>query len=242
MNILLQPAIHILLKTSQVNTRWYSYGIVAMLWIVALPSAAQVRIEKKTFRFGVDLAQTTAPLNALGDEQLKPVFSVGYGADLRLTTNAHVHFGLRYSPRGNRYRIDYTDSTYLKTNLALRYIDVPVALVLTAGKPNARLKPYLSAGVYTGVGVSGKEKREGNTVGRVSKRADSTYTQATKVFGKSISRFDVGYNLEIGFQTRMVQFGIHHGQSFNDLRLTPGEAIRNRTWGVFLNVLFDDVF
>lgn len=229
-------------KKLTVSTLCAAVGLLVLLVGRPTTTDAQVRIDKKTFSLGFNIAQTTAPLSALGEEQLKPVVTVGYGADLRLLDNAHLHFGLRYGPRGNKYRIDYTDSTYLKTDLKLRYLDLPLSLVLTAGRPGARIKPYLAAGVYGGVGVSGKEVRNGKIVGAKTKLADSTYTQETKVFGQTIRRFDAGYQLEAGIQARMVQLGVQYGESFNDLRLNRGDAIRNRTWGVFLKVLFDDIF
>ncbi|MFN8357621.1 MAG: porin family protein [Spirosomataceae bacterium] len=210
-------------------------------------SQAQLRLEKKVFRAGISLVETSSPLaltgeQPLGTQTLKPVLNLGFAGDFKLSTNIHLHIGAQYQPRGYSYSYTPTDSTYTKTNLSLHYLDVPVSLVLTAGGKKARVKPYLEAGVYAGMGIYGRNIQQNKMVNPKTKRADSTFTTSTVVFGESLSRFDYGVNLSVGIQTRMVQFGARYSMGLNDISMQKSVAIRNRVFGVFLNILFDDMF
>ena len=218
-----------------------------LLCLVAMCTQAQALFEKRMFRMGVNLVETTGPLSetiekSLGQAQLKPVFNLGFGGDIRLTTNIHLHVGAQYQPRGYAYKLTSTDSTYTKTNLVLHYLDVPLSLALTAGGKKARVKPYIEAGVYAGIGLFGRNKRSGQIINPKTKLADSTFTESSKVFGEQVKQIDYGLNLSAGIQTRMVQFGVTYGMGLNNISLQKGEAIRNRTYGLFMNILFDDWF
>lgn len=184
----------------------------------------------------------TAGIETAPNVLLKPVITLGYGADLHLASPIHLHFGVQYSPKGFQSKLDFTDSTYIKSNLSLHYLEIPISLVLTAGRAKARMKPYVSAGMYGGLGIYGRNIKTSNLINPKTKRADSTFTAKDKVFGQTLRRFDYGVNLEVGVQTRMVQVGFTYGMGLNNLNLGKGEAIRNRTWGIFVNVFFDDMF
>jgi hypothetical protein len=205
---------------------------------------SQLKKDHSFFRFGVRNVNIYGDNVPFGDNiKLKPVVDLGFGINYRLSKNLSFQPEIHYSPRGFQSKYQGTDSTYTDNSLELHYLDICPNLNYVFGeRDNFRTQLCVWAGPYLGVGITGRNVYSGVTLNN-QRRADSTFSRTVRTFGNGLNRIDYGFNMGIGIQVeKFTQIGISYSVGLNNVADDRTFQYYNQSIGIFVNILFDDMF
>ncbi len=98
-------------------------------------------------------------------------------------------------------------------------------------------------GPYFGVGIAGRNVLSGVTLNTKGTKADSTFSDKSITFKNGINRIDYGFNVGLGLQfEKFTQVGISYSMGFNNILEDKKFPIYHQSIGIYVIVLFDDMF
>jgi len=205
---------------------------------------AQLKKDHSVFRFGVRAVSVRGnDANVSNNLSFKPVIDVGFGMSYNLSKNLRFQPEIHYSPRGFFSKFKTTDSTYLENSLELHYLDIcPNFSYVFDSHDGFGNQISIWGGPYFGVGITGRNIISGVGLSNRGK-ADSTFNYVSARFGNGLNRIDYGFNVGIGLQIeKITQIGIAYSMGFNNVADNRVYQYYNQSIGVFVTVLFDDIF
>ncbi len=193
-------------------------------FLIALGAMAQVKQSDKHGGFmikaGVNFANISVTDNGRVDEaNMLTSFHLGVGADLALAEGFSLQPALLLTGKGAKTQFGQsTSSTYWKATSNPLYVELPVNFV---GKIplTEYTRIYLGAGPYVAMGVGGKNKVEGKTLGIASSKERDivysddnpfTHVEENSGYGK-LKRFDYGLNAVAGLDFNKFTIGANYG-------------------------------
>jgi hypothetical protein len=218
--------------------------ITCLFLITTAHCFAQFKKDRSVFRFGVRHVNVYGDNVPFGNSiQLKPVIDLGFGMNYRLSKNLSFQPEIHYSPRGFKSKYQGTDSTYTDNSLELHYLDIcPNLNYVFGNRDSFKTQLCVWAGPYLGVGITGRNVYSGV---RLSNRriADSTFSNTVRTFGNGLKRIDYGFNMGVGIQVeKFAQIGISYSVGLNNVADDRTFKYYNQSIGMFITVLFDDMF
>ncbi|MCU7550339.1 PorT family protein [Chitinophagaceae bacterium LB-8] len=180
----------------------------------ALEPTAQLRV-------GLNLANiSTTDGGSVDKANMLTSFNAGIIGDVPLSSSISLQPGIIFTGKGSQAESGSPSSiNYVKETFNPYYIEVPVNLTLKApiGKATSF---YIGAGPYAAMGIGGKNKIEGKTLGASFKgesdidfsNDDPTTTNQEEDagFGK-LKRFDYGLNGTAGIEGKTIVLGLGYG-------------------------------
>ena len=218
--------------------------ITCLFYISTAHCFAQFKKDRSVFRFGVKAVNIYGDKVPFGNNiSFKPVVDLGFGMNYRLTKNLSFQPELHYSPRGFRSRYNAPDSTYTENSLELHYLDIcPNLNYVFGNRDSFGTQLCVWAGPYLGVGITGKNVYSGVRLSE-KRRADSTFSNTVRTFGNGLNRIDYGFNMGVGIQVeKFTQIGISYSVGLNNVADDRTFQYYNQSIGIFVTVLFDDMF
>lgn len=220
----------------------FLYSTIILLFLLPLIASGQRKKDHYLFHFGlrsVDVRSDNSPPTSF-----KPVVDIGFGINYQLSQNLQFQPELRYTPRGYQSKSTLTDSTFLNNSLSLHYVDFCPNFNYTFGSTeHTFIHLSIWGGPYLGLGIIGKQTTSGTILNTNKTRADSTVSRTNAAFGNGLNRLDYGLNLGVGLQfERIAQLGISYSIGFNNVSTFQASLIYNQSWGLYMRVLFDDMF
>jgi len=215
--------------------------IIALLLFQSILNG-QTKKDHYIFHFGLRSVDVRSD-NSL-PTSFKSVVDVGLGINYQLSKNLQFQPEIHYTPRGYRAKTNLSDSTFISNSLSLHYLDLCPNFNYTFGNP-AYSFTHLSVwgGPYLGIGIVGQSVTSGKILNKSETRADSTFSRINATFGNGLNRIDYGLNLGIGLQfDRLAQVGISYSMGFNNVSSFQSSPLYNQSWGVYVRVLFDEMF
>ena len=206
---------------------------------------AQFKKDHYLFKLGVrSVSVRSENVYQKDNFSLKPVIDFGFGVNYNLSKNLRFQPEIHYNPRGFKSKYDLTDSTYIENSLELHYLDFCPNFSYTFGNHQSfRTRFNVWGGPYLGFGIGGRNVLSGKTINTKGTRADSTYSNVNKTFSSGLSQVDYGFNVGVGVQfEKFTQVGLSYSMGFNNILDSKTVAIYNQSIGVYLIVLFDDMF
>jgi len=146
-------------------------------------------------------------------------FYAGLQADLPITKFFALQPGVFFTGKGSKIESGNTSgNNWIRSSTRPYYIEVPVNAVikLPLGDESSF---FFGAGPYLGIGVSGKNKIEGEILGVGFSRTenikfsdDDPFTSGEEGSGYGIMRrFDYGLNGTVGVQSKFALFSVNYG-------------------------------
>ncbi|MBN8859233.1 MAG: PorT family protein [Sphingobacteriales bacterium] len=146
-------------------------------------------------------------------------FHAGLQADLPITKFFALQPGVFFTGKGSKIESGNTSgNNWIRSSTRPYYIEVPVNAVikLPLGDESSF---FFGAGPYLGIGVSGKNKIEGEILGVGFSRTenikfsdDDPFTSGEEGSGYGIMRrFDYGLNGTVGVQSKFALFSVNYG-------------------------------
>lgn len=216
------------------------YFLLASLFV-----DAQFKKDHYIFKIGIrSVGVRTENIYQKDNFSLKPVVDFGFGINYNLSKNLRFQPEIHYNPRGFNSKLNLSDSTFVGNSLELHYVDLCPNFNYTFGDyKSLRTKLNIWAGPYLGMGVSGRNVVSGQIINTKGTKADSTYSTVNKRFTNGLNRLDYGFNIGAGLQLeRFTQVGISYSMGFNNILDSKTVAIYNQSIGLYVIVLFDDMF
>lgn len=218
--------------------------LAGLFFLITAHCFAQLKRNHSVFRFGVKAVNIYGDNVPFGNNiKLKPVVDLGFGVNYRLSKNLNFQPEIHYSPRGFQSKYNFTDSTYTENSLELHYLDICPNLNYVFGNLNSFAARFcVWGGPYLGVGITGKNVYSGVRISE-RRRADSTFSNTVRTFGNGLNRIDYGFNMGIGIQVeKFTQIGISYSIGLNNVADDRTFQYYNQSIGIFITVLFDDMF
>ena len=206
---------------------------------------AQFRKDHYIFNFGVRSVNVrTENIFQKDIFFLKPVIDFGFGVSYNLSKNLHFQPEIHYNPRGFKSKLNFTDSTFAENSLELHYLDLcPNFSYIFNNSKNLETKVNIWGGPYVGFGVGGRNVLSGRTINTKGTKADSSYSTVNRKFTNGLNRIDYGLNVGVGLQFKnFAQVGVSYSMGFNNILDSKSTAIYNQSIGIYMVVLFDDMF
>jgi Outer membrane protein beta-barrel domain len=206
---------------------------------------AQLKKDHYIFKFGVRSVNVrTDNIYQKDNFSLKPIVDFGFGINYNIAKNLRFQPEIHYNPRGFKSRLDFIDSTFAENSLELHYLDLCPNFSYTFGEHQSfRTKLNVWGGPYIGFGVVGRNVLSGQTFNTKRTQRDSTYSVVNKRFTDGLNRIDYGFNVGVGLQfEKFTQVGLSYSMGFNNILDSKTVAIYNQSIGLYVMVLFDDIF
>jgi Outer membrane protein beta-barrel domain len=206
---------------------------------------AQFKKDHYIFKFGVrSVSVRTDNIYQKDNFSLKPVIDFGFGVNYNLSKSLRFQPEIHYNPRGFESKFNFPDSTFVENSLELHYLDLCPNFSYTFGDHQSfRTKLNVWGGPYLGVGVGGRNVISGLRMNTKGTKVDSTYSFVDKRFTNGLNRIDYGFNVGVGLQfEKFTQVGFSYSMGFNNILDSKTVAIYNQSIGLYLIVLFDDIF
>ena len=165
----------------------------------------------------------------------KPGFNVGVTLDMPITDPIVFQTGIILDTKG--YKRNYTDNNIkYEINLSPYYIDIPLHIKYTLELNN--IKPYLSAGPYLGVGVSGKVTQKTIIAGISS--TDSEAINWGNDDNANLKQFDGGIDFGAGLEFGNIYVGAEYSLGLANICVQPdnGQKINNRLLSISIGYRF----
>lgn len=209
-------------------------------------ATAQFRKDHYIFQVGVRSASVrTENIYQKDNFSLKPVIDLGFGINYNLSKNLRFQPQIHYNPRGFSSRFNFPDSSYVENSLELHYLDLcPNLSYAFGGYQSFRTKVNIWGGPYLGFGVVGRNVLSGKIINRKGTvKTDSTYSVVDRRFTSGLNRVDYGFNVGVGIQLeKFTQIGFSYSMGFNNILDSKTASIYNKSIGMYVIVLFDDMF
>jgi hypothetical protein len=218
---------------------------VFCLLLINFTIKAQSKKDHYFFKFGVkSLSVSTDNPFAKGDFYLKPAIDFGFGINYNLSKNIRFQPEIHYNPKGFKSKYNFTDSTYFENSLELHYLDFCPNFSYTFGGYQCFQTRFIVwGGPYLGLGLTGKSVISGVLPRTNGIHSDSTFSTINKKFGDGLNRMDYGFNVGFGIQyEKFAQFGVSYSLGFNNIADKNSFATYNKSVGIYLIFLFDEMF
>jgi hypothetical protein len=204
---------------------------VLMVMCLLVSPGVLLAQNKLVFKGGFNVASMSNALSAELEEPIsKPGFHVGLGAEYPLLENRlAIQPVLQFVQRG--YVANFKTQSGRSTT-TLNYIDLPVNVLWKIGNQEKSTRFLLFGGGYLACGLSGK------TRDRVGGQLQNEYSVR---FNYDLQRFDYGVQGGIGIQFDFFQLTAFYQQGLANVS-GLGLDVKNRTYGLTLGYLFDNVF
>ena len=222
-----------------------NFSFFVCFLLISYISNAQFKKDHSFFRFGVKSVSVRGDNISPRDKfTLKPVIDLGFGVNYNLTKSLRFQPEIHYSPRGFQARYNFSDSTYVENSLELHYLDLcPNFSYTFLGYNSLQTRVNIWAGPYLGLGVAGRNVISGVALNTNGVKADSTFSNKTTTFKNGLNRLDYGFNIGLGLQLeKFTQVGISYSMGFNNILTNSKFPIYNQSVGIYVIILFDDMF
>ena len=206
---------------------------------------AQLKKDRSFFKLGIRAVEIHTDNIPIKDNfHLKPVVDVGFGMNYNLSEKVRFQPEIHYNPRGFKAKYNFTDSTYLSQSLELHYLDLCPSFSYTfGGHQSFQTRVIVWGGPYLGVGIVGRNVVSGVTLNANGTKADENFSYVNKKFGDGLNRIDYGFNVGFGLQyEKFAQIGFSYGMGLNNIADNTSFTTYNRSVGIYVVVLFDDMF
>jgi hypothetical protein len=220
-------------------------AFVVCLLLINSVSNAQFKRDHSFFKFSIKSVSIRGGDIASQDNFiLKPVIDFGFGVNYNLSKNLRFQPEIHYSPRGFKTKYNLTDSTFVENALELHYLDLcPNFSYSFRGHQSMQTRLTVWGGPYLGIGIAGRNIVSGLTINTQGTKADSTYSYKNNSFSNGLNRMDYGFNVGLGLQfEKFIQFGVSYSMGFNNILEDKKFPIYNQSVGIYVIVLFDDMF
>ncbi|OQP45754.1 porin family protein [Niastella populi] len=177
---------------------------------------------------GVNLANVSYNSDGeVDDANLLASFHVGIMGDISFAKILAIQPGIQFTGKGSKIqRGNSGDLNYFKATVNPYYIEIPVnvALKLPVSKESTF---FVGAGPYAAIGVGGKRKIEGRTLGvsysskdkiEFSNDDPSTFNDEEGTGLGVMKRFDYGINATAGFLIRDGMIALNYGYGLAKLQ------------------------
>lgn len=161
------------------------------------------------------------------DANLLTSFHVGIMGDIPIIKVLALQPGLFFTGKGSKLQSgSSSDVNYYKATTNPLYIELPVNAVLKLPLPNES-NFFVGAGPYIAMGVGGKRKIEGKTLGLAFSNNekieysndDPTTFKTEEGAGLGVMRrFDYGFNGTAGFQLKNAMIALNYGYGLAKLQ------------------------
>ncbi len=206
---------------------------------------AQFKKDHYIFKIGVRAVSVrTDNIYSKDNFSIKPVIDFGFGVNYNLSKSLRFQPEIHYNPKGFKSKFNLSDSTYVENSLELHYLDLCPNFSYTFGDHQSfRTKLNVWGGPYLGFGIGGRNVLSGLRINTKGTKADSTYSTVNKTFSNGLSQIDYGFNVGVGLQfKKFTQVGLSYSMGFNNILDSKTVAIYNQSIGLYLIILFDDMF
>lgn len=206
---------------------------------------AQFKKDHYIFKFGVkSVSVRTENIYSKDNFSIKPVIDFGFGINYNISQNLRFQPEIHYNPRGFKSKFNLSDSTFVENSLELHYLDLCPNFSYTFGDYQSfRTKLNIWGGPYLGFGIGGKNVISGQIINTKGTKADSTYSNVNKTFSNGLNQIDYGFNIGFGLQLeKFTQIGVSYSMGFNNILDNKSFGIYNKSIGIYVIVLFDDMF
>ena len=159
----------------------------------------------------------------------RTAFNVGVSVDIPILESFYVQSGLYYTQKGaKREESDYDE--YEKTTISPSYLEIPILASYRYNfSENSQLQ--FNVGPYLAYGVGGKVKEEsGNERNERVQKAD--------YFGNLAKRFDLGWQVGLGYTYKHIYAGFAYESSLTDISDIDGVTLRNNNFMIQLGYNF----
>ncbi|MFC0185399.1 Outer membrane protein beta-barrel domain-containing protein [Pseudarcicella hirudinis] len=221
-----------------------SFLLFTVIVVISFCSNAQFHKEKVLFRLGVRQLGMTGDVPFKDDASLNIGVDAGVGISYKITSKLKFQPEIHYSQRGFRSKHNYTDSTYIENTISLHYVDFSPNLSFNLLKKGLR-GDWLNiwGGPYVGYGFAGNTTVSEKVLNDRTNKADTTLTRSVNSFSNGVKRLDYGVNVGVGFKpNQFVTIGATYSLGLNNLSDDNKYTLYNHSFGLFLTVLFDDLF
>lgn len=161
------------------------------------------------------------------DANLLPSFHLGIMGDITFAKVFAIQPGLFFTGKGSKLQSgNPSDATYYKATTNPYYIELPVNAVFKLPF-DKESNFYFGAGPYIAVGIGGKRKIEGKTLGlafsnnekiQYSNDDPTTFKQEEGAGLGVMRRFDYGLNGTAGFQLKGALIALNYGYGLAKLQ------------------------
>ena len=206
---------------------------------------AQFKKDHYIFKFGVrSVSVRTENIYQKDNFSMKPVIDFGFGVNYNLSKNLRFQPEIHYNPKGFKSKLNLSDSTFVENSLELHYLDLcPNFSYTVADHQSYRTKLNVWGGPYLGFGIGGRNVLSGQIINTKGTKADSTYSYVNRRFTSGLNRMDYGFNVGAGLQfEKFTQVGFSYSMGFNNILDSKTAAVYNQSIGIYMIVLFDDMF
>jgi hypothetical protein len=204
--------------------------------VVFLIAAVNANAQNARVLAGLNLANVSITNDGkVDDAKTLTSFQVGISGDAHIAGLLYLQPGLIFSGKGAKTEAgDPSSANYYKSTTNPYYIELPVNLVVKA--PLGAGKFFIGAGPYLAVGVAGKNKVEGKSLGiAFSSEKNITFSnddpstlnyQEGAGFG-ILRRFDYGLNGTAGIEGKSISLGVNYGYGLAKLQSTGNSSADN---------------
>ncbi|HZF63094.1 MAG TPA: outer membrane beta-barrel protein, partial [Chitinophagaceae bacterium] len=154
------------------------------------------------------------------DANMLTSFQLGFIGNLHLGSIAYLQPGIIFTGKGSKTQSGSTSSAnYFKATSNPFYVELPANLILKLPLSSDN-RFFVGAGPYLGVGVSGKNKVEGKSLGVAFKSErkiefsdddPSTFSYEENAGFGVLKRFDYGLNGTAGIEGKGASFSLNYG-------------------------------
>jgi hypothetical protein len=203
-------------QTVRIMKMKFISACAAAMLLAGIAGAQSVRIQG-----GINLANVSVTDNGNVDEAKSLTsFQAGIVGDIPFAGFLSLQPGLIFTGKGAKTQSgDPASANYYKATTNPYYLELPVNLVLKAPLGGGN-KFFFGAGPYVAMGIAGKNKVEGKTLGisyttekdiKFSNDDPSTLnTEEGAGFG-IMRRFDYGLNGTAGIEGKSITLGVNYG-------------------------------
>jgi hypothetical protein len=162
------------------------------------------------------------------DANMLTSFHVGIVGDIPIIKVLAIQPGLLFTGKGAKIQSGKsTDATYYKATTNPLYIEIPVNAVIKLPLSSDGSNFFFGAGPYIAIGVGGKRKIDGKTLGlaysskekiEFSNDDPSTFNNEEGTGLGVMRRFDYGFNGTAGFQISNGMIALNYGYGLAKLQ------------------------
>jgi hypothetical protein len=162
------------------------------------------------------------------DANMLTSFHVGIMADINLAKVFAIQPGLFFTGKGAKVQSGSSgDLTYYKATTNPLYVELPVNAVIKLPLSSDESNFFFGAGPYIAMGVGGKRKIEGKSVGvaysskeniQFSNDDPTTFNNEEGAGFGVMKRFDYGFNGTAGLQMKNVLLSVNYGYGLAKLQ------------------------
>lgn len=198
-----------------------------MISLLVLLSFTILSVQAQTIRAGVNLANVTITNDGdIDDNKMLTSFQVGFSGDLYITKYFFFQPGIYLTGKGSKTQSgNTTDATYFRATSNPYYVEIPANFVFKTDP--LPVKFFAGAGPYIAMGVAGKNKVDGKFLGTAfsseenikwSNDDPSTLDYEEGAGYGIMKRFDYGFNIMGGIETRGAVFSVNYGHGLAKLQ------------------------